>query len=111
MARVIVIALALALVGVLAPSPFGPVGVVRSAPVGHTASAPEEEPVRECRGGPEARSLGTRSSPAGTIPRPRRALPAAHRRPAPTTTPPVSRNRDDCLRAWSTPSALQVFRN
>ena len=111
MARVVVAAIALVLVAVLAPSPFGHVGLARAAPVGHTAAGPEEEPARECRKGPESRSCSTRSWPARPVARPHRDVPGTTRRATVSTSPPVGRGREEHLRSWTTPSALQVFRN
>ena len=115
MARVVVVAIALALVAVLAPAPFGHVGVVRAAPVGHAAGGSEEEPARECRKGPEPRSWSTRSWPARPAARSHHNapgdVPGTTRRAAARTTPPVGRGREEHLRSWTTPSALQVFRN
>ncbi|MFE9746011.1 hypothetical protein ACFYOT_13980 [Saccharothrix saharensis] len=112
MARVVVLAFALALVAVLVPSPSGPVGVVRAAPVGHVVASSEEEPARECRTGAEPRSWTTRSSPTRPAANRSRVVPVLRRVDASTgTDPPVDRGRREHLRSWSTPSALQVFRN
>src|SRR5690349_14198480 len=111
MARVVVVAIALALVAVLAPSPPGAVGVVRAAPVGHAVAGSEEEPARECRNGPEPRSWSTRSWPARGVPRSDRGTPGTARRATAGPVPPVGRGREEHLRSWTTPSALQVFRN
>ncbi|WP_143531939.1 hypothetical protein [Saccharothrix sp. ALI-22-I] len=113
MARVVIAMVALALAAVLAPSPFGNTHVMRAAPVVHaTVAGAEEEPVRECRNGPEPRSWSTRSSPArhaGHVSR--QAVGAARREASARVQPTIARGREEHLRSWSTPSALQVFRH
>lgn len=111
MARVAVVAIALALFAVLAPTPFGHVAVARATPVGYVVTESEEEPGRECRHGPEARSWFTRSSPARTVARPRGDALGTTRRATDGAAPPVGRGRAEHLRSWTTPAALQVFRN
>ncbi|MCE6997834.1 hypothetical protein LZG04_23985 [Saccharothrix sp. S26] len=112
MARAVVVAIALALIAVLVPSPSGPVGVLRTAPIGHTVATSEEEPAREGRTGAEPRSWTARPAPARPAADSSRVVPVLRRVDASTgTDPPVGRGRPDHLRSWSTPSALQVFRN
>ncbi|MEU4739337.1 hypothetical protein AB0G02_02580 [Actinosynnema sp. NPDC023658] len=113
MTRVVVVALALALAALLAPSPFAQAQVPRAVATGHAVTTgSEEEPTRECRTAPEPRAWSPRSSSAGPVAGPTRRAPAArHRDVTEHDTPPVARGRQEHLRSWSTPSALQVFRN
>ncbi|OKI33390.1 hypothetical protein A6A25_06395 [Saccharothrix sp. CB00851] len=92
----------------LAPSPFGHVGVLRPAPVTHAMAGSEEEPTRECRNGPESRSSRSRSAPPRPAANPCRNVLGPTRRTAVTG---IGRGRDEHLCSWSTPSALQVFRH
>ncbi|NUT49137.1 MAG: hypothetical protein HOV94_17780 [Saccharothrix sp.] len=111
MARGVVVAIALALLAVLAPSPPG-LGPVARAPSGHSAAVgSEEESGRECRKVAQPRSWSTRSSPPRPAGNPHREAVGAKRRVAdPHTGPPVGRGRAEHLRSWSSPPALQVFR-
>ncbi|MGW4115786.1 hypothetical protein ACWEFJ_33345 [Actinosynnema sp. NPDC004786] len=112
MTRVVVVAIVVALVAVLAPSPLGHAKPARPVPGHAVAAGTEEEPGRECRGGPEPRHAVKRPQPARPAAGRSRAVPVDRRLDVTTgTDPPVDRGRREHLRSWSTPSALQVFRN
>lgn len=112
MTRVLVVAIAVALVAVLVPSPLGHAVPARPVPGHSVAAGSEEEPARECRGGPEPRYPVKRPPPARPAAGRSRAVPVDQRLDLTTgTDPPVDRGRREHLRSWSTPSALQVFRN